>query len=112
MKTILLPTVVLLVAALSFAVAAPLAHSVTYDTVKVTVTANGQTSTSTLRVPDVYGTGVVTIPVSSQTLAQIQGAFGTTTFAFPGTYTGTFTENGQTVHVTISSADTFTVKYV
>jgi len=104
-----------MLAALSVALTAPAAHAtghVTLYHLTITVSANGQTSTSTILVPDVSGTGVITVPVSSGTLSQINGAFGTTTFVFPGTYTGTFTFNGTTFTVTLSSTDSFTIQFV
>ena len=109
MKPILLTVAML--AALSVALTGPSAHaagSVTYY--HLTVSVNGHTST--LVVPDFSGTGVITIPVGSSTLSQIQGAFGMTTFAFPGTYNGEFTFNGQTFAVVLSSADHFTLQFV
>ncbi len=104
-----------MLAALSVAFTAPSAYAtgqVTLYHLTITVTANGHTSTSAIVVPDVGGTGVITVPVSSGTLSQINGAFGTTTFAFPGSYTGTFTFSGTSFTVTLSSTDTFTLKFV
>jgi len=96
---------------MSVAATAPFAHAVTFHNLTVTVTVNGQTSTGTFRVVDVNSDGSVSLAVGSGLLSQIKGAFGTTTFAFPGSYTGTFTVNGSTVTVTLSSTDTFTLQF-
>lgn len=107
---LLLPTLAML-AVMSVAVTAPLAHAVTFFNLSVTVTVDGHTSTGTFRVVDVNNDGMVTLAVGSGLLSQIQGAFGTTTFAFPGSFTGTFTVNGSTVTVTLSSTDMFTLQF-
>jgi len=107
----MLPMVLAVLAVVSIAATAPAAQAVTFDHLTVTVTVNGQTATSTFRVVDVNSDGVINLPVGSSLLSRIQGTFGTTTFAFPGSYTGTFTVNGSTVTVTISSTDTFTLKF-
>ena len=110
MKPILLTLAVL--AALSVALTGPSAHatgSVTYY--HLTVSVNGHSST--LFVPNFSGTNVITIPVSSSTLSQIQGAFGgLSSFAFPGTYNGAFIFNGQAFAVVLSSTDHFTLQFV
>jgi hypothetical protein len=114
LKPILLTLAML--AALSVAVTAPAAHAqqVTTDhlTVTVSFTYNGQTQTSafTIGVP-VSSSGVVTIPVSSGVMSQINAAFGTTSFAFPGAYTGSFTLDGISFTVTLTSTDTFTLTF-
>ena len=100
-----------MLAVMSVAVTAPMAHAVTFHNLTVTVTVNGQTSTSTFRVVDVNSDGTVTLAVGSGLLSQIKAAFGTTTFVFPGSYTGTFTISGSTVTVTLSSTDTFTLQF-
>ena len=105
----LLPAILAFLAVMSVAATAPAAHAVTIDHLTVTVTIAGQTATSTLRVVDVNSDGVISLPVGSFLLSQIKGAFGTTTFAFPGSFTGTFMVNGSTVTVTLSSTDTFTL---
>ncbi len=104
-----------MLAALSVAMTAPAAHATSQVTtyhLAISVTANGQTSTSTILVPDFSGTGVISVPVSSGTLSQISSAFGTDVFAFPGTYTGTFTFFSTTFTVTLTSTDTFTLQFV
>ena len=98
-----------MLAVMSVAATAPAAHAVTIDHLTVTTTIAGQTATSTLRVVDVNSDGVISLAVGSFLLSQIKGAFGTTTFAFPGSFTGTFMVNGSTVTVTLSSTDTYTL---
>jgi hypothetical protein len=110
MRSILLALAML--AALSVTLTAPAAHAtgVTIDHLTVTVTVDGQTSTFTIGVP-VGSSGIDTIPVSSGVLTQIHAAFGTTTFVFPGSYTGTFTVDGINFTVTLQSTDTFTITF-
>lgn len=108
---LLLPAAIAMLAVMSFAVSAPVVQAVTLDSLTVTVTIFGHSSTSTFKVVDVDSDGVVDLAVGSGLLSRIQGAFGTTTFAFPGTFTGTFTINGSTVTVTLHSIDTFTLKF-
>jgi hypothetical protein len=99
-----------MLAVMSVAVTAPAARAVTFYNLSVTVTVNGHTSTGTFRVVDVDSDGVVNLAVGSGLLSQVKSVFGTTTFAFPGSYTGTFTINGSPVTLTLSSTDTFTLK--
>ena len=111
MRSILLTLAML--AALSVAFTAPAAHAtgVTVDHLTITVSVNGQPpATFTLTIP-VGSSGVDTIPVSSGVLSQINSAFGTTTFAFPGSFTGTFTAGGITFTVTLQSNDTFILTF-
>ena len=109
----LLPAVLALLAVMSIAATAQAAHAttgpVTLHSLTVTTTINGQTFTTTLKVVDTNSDGVISLAVGSGLLSRIQGAFGTTTFAFPGSFTGTFTVNGSKVTVTLSSTDTFTL---
>jgi hypothetical protein len=100
-----------MLAVVGVAVTAPMGHAVTFHNLTVTVTVNGQTSTATFRVVDVNSDGTVSLAVGSALLSQINDAFGTTTFAFPGSFTGTFTVNGSTVTVTLSSTDTFILQF-
>jgi len=104
---LLIPLVLAVLAVMSVTATAPPARAVTIDHLTITVTANGQTSTATFQIVDLNGAGVITVPVSSSTLSRIQSAFGTTTFAFPGSFTGTFTFGTTTLTVTISSTDNF-----
>ncbi len=106
-----IPAAIALLAVMAVTVSAPAVQAVTFYSLTVVVTVDGHTSTSTFRVVDVNDDGVVDLRVSSGLLSRIQGAFGTTTFAFPGSYTGTFTINGSTVTVTLSSSDLFTLKF-
>jgi hypothetical protein len=107
---LLLPTLAML-AVMSVGLTAPMAHATTFHNITVTVTANGQTSTSTFRVIDNSNNGVINVPVGSGMLSQIKGAFGTTTFVFPGSYAGTFTAFGSTATVVLSSTDQFTLAF-
>ena len=100
-----------MLAVMAVSVSAPAARAVTFYSLTVKVTVSGQSSTSTFRVVDVDSDGVVDLAVGSALLANIQGTFGTTTFAFPGSYTGSFTINGFTVTVTLSSTDMYTLKF-
>jgi outer membrane receptor protein involved in Fe transport len=102
-----------MLATLSVALTAPAAHStgVTVDHLTITVTVSGQPpATFTIAVP-VSSSGVVTIPVGSGVLSQIKSAFGTTSFVFPGSYTGSFTIDGISFTVTLKSTDTFTLTF-
>src|SRR5689334_15240634 len=91
-----------MLAALSVALVGPSAHATSVTFYHLTIDVNGHSST--VIVPDASGTGVITVPVGSSTLSQIMGAFHTTTFAFPGSYQGTFTFNGNSFTVTLTSA--------
>ncbi len=95
---------------------APSASAVTVYSLNVTVTVDGQTATTTLKAVDSNDDGVIQLDVSDSTLGQIQGAFGTGEFVFPGSYTGTFdaTFHGRTVTttVTLQSDDTFILRFV
>ena len=104
---LLIPLVLAVLAVAAIASTAPPARAVTIDHLTITITVNGQTSTATVPIVDLNGAGVINVPVSSSTLSRIQGAFGTATFAFPGSYTGTFTFGTTTLTVTISSQDNF-----
>jgi len=100
-----------MLAVMSVAAYAPAAHAATFYNLSVTVTSGTQSSTGIFRVVDVNSDGIISVPVGSTFLSQIQSAFGTTTFAFPGSYTGTFTVNGFTFTVTVKSSDTFTLVF-
>ena len=101
-----------MLAVMAVSVSAPAARAVTFFSLTVTVTISGQSATSTFRVVDVDNDGVVDLAVGSALLSNIQGAFGTTTFAFPGTFTGTFTIIGSmTVTVTLHSTDMYVLKF-
>ena len=102
-----------MLAVMTVSVSAPAARAVTMFSLTVTLKVSGQTATSTFRVIDVDNDGVVDLAVGSTLLSDIHSAFGTTTFAFPGSFTGTFTINGttMTVTVTLSSTDMFVLKF-
>jgi len=100
-----------MLAVVSVAAYAPAVHAATFYNLSVTVTFGTQSSTAAFKVVDVNSDGIITVPVGSTLLSQIQSAFGTTTFAFPGSYTGSFTVNGFTFTVTLQSADTFTIDF-
>lgn len=87
--------------------AAPILHEL-----NVTITTNGRSSTATLLLADVDGDGLVTATVSPMTLSQIEGAFGTTTFNFPGSFKGTFHVGTFTIALTLQSDDVFVLKFV
>ena len=96
-----------MLAVMSVGAYAPAAHAVTIDHLTVTVTSGTQSSTGTFRVVDLNSDGIITVPVGNTLLSQINSAFGTTTFSFPGSSTGTFMANGSTFTVTIQSSDAF-----
>lgn len=104
-----LPATMLTVLALSLAVPA---IAVTINNLTVTITVNGLGGTSVFRVTDINDDGVVTLNVADQLVSQIQAAFGTSTFAFPGSYTATFQVDGQTLTAALSSSDTFILEFV
>jgi len=98
-----------LLAVVMATVIAPSVHALTTYSLTLTLQFNGQTQGPiTFRIADPSGSGVITVRVGCSTLSTIRTAFGTTTFDFPDTYTGTF--NGVTA--TISSADSFVLTYV
>jgi hypothetical protein len=100
-----------MLAVMSVAASAPAVHATTTTfKLSVTIAIPGQTpQTFILPIVSVNGNNVFTIPVGSALLSQIQSAFKTTTFAFPGSFTGTFTVSGFTFTVTLESTDTFTL---
>jgi aerobic-type carbon monoxide dehydrogenase small subunit (CoxS/CutS family) len=106
---LLLPALAML-AVMSVAASAPAVHAVTTFKLSVTVAIPGQTpQTFTVPIVSANGNNVFTIAVGSALLSQIQSAFKHTTFAFPGSYTGTFIASGFTFTVTLESQDTFTL---
>ncbi len=86
------------------------------DQLKVTIAVKTPTTTTSgtavIAAADVNGDGLVTVTVSPSLLAQIKGGFGATSFAFPGTFTGTFKIESITTTVTLQSTDHFTLKFV
>src|SRR5438445_13573201 len=96
-----------MLAVMSVAAYAPAAHAATFYNLSVTVTAGTQSSTGTFRIVDVNSDGIISVTVVRTFLFQIQTAFGTTTFALLGSYSGTFTANGFTFIVTLETANTF-----
>jgi hypothetical protein len=98
-----------LLAVVAATVIAPSVHAVTTYNLTLTLKFNGQTQGPvTFRIVDTSGSGVVTVRVGCSTLSTIRTAFGTTTFDFPDTYTGTFSG----VTAIISSHDSFVLTYV
>lgn len=96
-----------------FAVLAPpVARAVTVYDLNITVTIDGFTSTSELRVLDKDDDGVIVVDVSNDLLGRIQEAFGTVEFVFPGQYTGTFSFGSRTANVTLQSDDSFILRFV
>ncbi|SRR5258708_4189438 len=109
MLKLLLPALAML-AVMSIAASAPAVHAATTFKLSVTIAIPGQTpQTFTLPIVSESGNNVFSIAVGSALLSQIQSAFKTTTFAFPGSYTGTFAIAGFTFTVTLESVDSFTL---
>ncbi len=96
--------------AMFLAVLAPSAYAMTMYTLTVSTTVNGHTVTNTYRVTDTDNDGTLDLTVSSVVLSEIKSAFGTTTFTFPGSYSGTFTVNGVSGTITLSSPDTYVIE--
>lgn len=88
--------------------------AVTVNRLTVTITADGHTATSMFRVTDIDDDGMVTLNVADQLVADIQAAFGTSTFAFPAVtpYAATFTFDGRTLTVSLQSSDMFVLQFV
>jgi hypothetical protein len=98
---------------LSIAATVPAAYAAPiFDHLNITVSIDGHSATATLILVDQSGSGVIKVTLSPTTLSQIMGAFGTTTFAFPGHYTGTFHLNTSTIAVTLQSSDMYILKFV
>ncbi len=116
MKPLTIGSLVMMLTVLASGLGVPSASAVTVYSLTVTASVDGQTATSTLKAVDFNDDGVIQLDVSDSTLGQIQAAFGTSEFVFPGTYTGTstFTFHGRTITttVTLQSDDTFILRFV
>ena len=97
---------VAMLAGVAVAMIAPSARALTVYSLTTSITYTGQTYTATYKVIDVNDDGIVTLRTSCPVRDQINTAFGTTTFAFPGSYLGTF----RGYSVTLSSSDMYVLQ--
>lgn len=100
-----------MLAVLAVAVAVP-AIAVTINRLTVTITVDGFAGTGVFRVTDINDDGVVTLDVADQLVSQIQAAFGTSYFAFPGQYMASFEVDGKVLTATLQSSETFILNFV